>query len=142
MVTVTSYHLRESKDKKPFISLVLQGDLELVQSMQTGKFYATARKCSISSTFEEATAKALVGKQIAGSIVRVECEPYDYAIPESGEIIQLAHSYEYRPDEVQVAQREKQMAYGANRAVLFELPFFINLKNDHHAITKSRKETS
>jgi len=104
MVTVTNYHLRESKDKKPFISLELQGDLEMVQSMQTGRFYATARKCSMSSTFNEATAKGLIGKQIAGAIVRVECEPYDYTIPEGGEIIQLAHRWEYRPDEVKAVR--------------------------------------
>ena len=97
MITVINYHLRQNKEKKPFISLEIQGDVEFVQSMQTGKFYATTRKCSMSSTFDEPTAKALIGKQIEGSIVRVECEPYDYTIQDTGEVIQLAHRYEYRP---------------------------------------------
>jgi hypothetical protein len=112
MVTVTNYHLRQSKDNKPFVSLELQGDLEMVQSMQTGKFYATTRKCSMYSTFDEATAKLLVGKQIEGSIVRVECAPYDYTVPDTGEIIQLAHSYEYVPlvQTVKEAVRHVQMA--------------------------------
>jgi hypothetical protein len=99
MVTVKNYALRESKDGKQFITLELQGDLEMVQSMGTGRFYATARKCSVTSTFDEATAKILIGRQIPGSIRRVETETYEYTIPETGEVILLAHSYQYFPDE-------------------------------------------
>ena len=108
MVTVTNYHLRESKEKKSFVTLELQGDIELVQSMQTGKFYATTRKCSIVSTFDEATAKNLIGKQLEGSIQRVECEPYDYTIADTGEVIQLMHRYEYSP--AKVAEGKLQVA--------------------------------
>ena len=97
MVTVTNYALRESKEGKPFISLQLQGDLEMVQSMETGRFYATARKCSVTSTFDEPTAKSLIGKQLPGIIQRVESAPYEYTIPETGEVIMLQHSYEYVP---------------------------------------------
>jgi hypothetical protein len=98
MVTITKYHLRESKDGKPFIALELQGDIELVQSLETGNFYATARKCSITSTFDEETAKRIIGTQMPGSIVRVQTEAYDFLVPESGEIIRLAHRYQYRPE--------------------------------------------
>ena len=41
MITITGYALRKSNDGKQFIALQLQGDVEMVQSMQTGKFYAT-----------------------------------------------------------------------------------------------------
>jgi hypothetical protein len=99
MVTVKSYALRESKEGKQFIALELQGDLEMVQSMGTGRFYATARKCSVTSTFDEATAKSLIGKTMPGSIKRVEAETYEYAIPETGEVILLAHTYQYFPEE-------------------------------------------
>lgn len=58
MVTIVDYHVRTStKDGKEFIALELQGDFELVQSEQTGRFYATAKRCSVSSTFNEDTAK-------------------------------------------------------------------------------------
>ncbi len=99
MITVINYHVRQSKDGKDFIALTLQGDIEMVQSMETGKFYATARRCSITSTFDEKTAESLVGSKMPGIIKRVESNPYDYAIPETGEIIKLAHSYEYAPEE-------------------------------------------
>ena len=70
----------------------------MVQSMETGRFYATARKCSITSTFDEPTAKTLIGSKMPGIIKRVESVPYEYAIPETGELIKLAHTYEYAPE--------------------------------------------
>jgi hypothetical protein len=97
MVTVIAVHLREG-EKGTFVSLELQGDIELVQSQNTGRFYATNRKCFIGSTFDLPTAETFIGKKIPGSIVRVQSEPYDFTIPETGEVITLAHSYSYVPD--------------------------------------------
>ena len=99
MVTVVDYKPCESSEGKQFYSLVLEGDLEMVQSKQTGDFYATCRHCTVTSTFDEATCKKLVGKHIPGCIERVESDPYDYTIPETGEVIQLTHSYKYVPAE-------------------------------------------
>jgi hypothetical protein len=99
MVTISNYYLRESKVGEEFISLELQGDLELVQSMQTGKFYATAKRCTITSTFSEEVAKEFIGRKLPGSIVRVQTEAYDYTVPETGEVISLAHTYQYVPEE-------------------------------------------
>ena len=98
MVTVTIYHVRQRKDGKDFVSLTLQGDIEMVQSQETGKFYSTAKKCSITSTFDEQTAKNLIGTMMPGIIKRVESDPYDFTIQETGEVIKLAHSYKYAPE--------------------------------------------
>ena len=100
MVTITGYRLAKNKDEKEFIALELQGDIEMVQSMETGNFYATARKASITSTFSEETAKGLVETKIAGKIVRVESDPYDYTVAETCEVLKLAHRYEYKPEVV------------------------------------------
>lgn len=35
-----------------------------------------------------------------GSIVRKQCDPYEYTLPETGEIIKLAHQWDYQPDGV------------------------------------------
>lgn len=100
MVTIVDYHVRvSSKDGKEFIALELQGDFELVQSEQTGRFYATAKHCSISSTFTEDIAKQLIGSKYPGSIIRVQKDPYEYVIPDTGEAITLSHGYEYKPEE-------------------------------------------
>ena len=99
MITIINYQLRESREGKQFVTLVLQGEIELVQSMETGRFYATARRCSISSTFDEATAQSIIGTSLPGKIVRQDCDAYEYAIPETGAVIKLAHRWEYQPEE-------------------------------------------
>ena len=110
MVTVSNYSVRSNTEGKSFITLVLQGDLEMVQSKETGKFYATLRTCSISSTFDENTAALMVGKQMPGSIVKEECESYEYTIPETGEIVNLSHRYTYSPMEQTVVQQKPMNA--------------------------------
>lgn len=96
MVTIIAAHLRKGENGN-FVSLELQGDVELIQSMLTGRFYATSKKCFISSTFTEEQANALVGTKISGSIVRVDAEPYEYTVPATGEVIELSHTYSYLP---------------------------------------------
>jgi hypothetical protein len=97
MVTVTAFSKHQTTDGKEFISLELSGGLELVQSQQTGNFYATVRKCNIPSTFDETIAKLMIGQQLEGDIVRVEVDPYEYTNPRTGEVVILSHSYAYRP---------------------------------------------
>lgn len=99
MVTIFNYAVRNNSDGSTFVSLILQGDLEMVQSKETGRFYATARTCSISSTFDEKTAALMVGKQLPGSIIKEQCDSYEYTVPESGELITLSHRYVYSPTE-------------------------------------------
>lgn len=110
MVTVENYHLRDAADGSTFVSLELTGDIELVQSANTGRFYATVRRCFISSTFDEATAQRMVGRQLPGNIVKVPCEEYDFAIPDTGEVIQLAHRYDYLPEQQAIPRSVKQEA--------------------------------
>lgn len=100
MVKIIGYHFRKNSEGKEFITLDLQGDIVMVQSLETGRFYATAKKCSITSTFNEQTAKELIGQQVPGRIERVKCDPYDYTVENTGEVISLAHRYEYFPDGV------------------------------------------
>ena len=95
MVTVKNYHVRQGSDgKDTFISLELMGDIELLQSQRTGRFYATTRKCFISSTFDEQVAQMMVGRQLPGIIGKVDCEPYDFTIEQTGEVVQLTFRYE------------------------------------------------
>lgn len=110
MVTIVDYSVRENKEGKSFVTLKIQGDLVMVQSTQTGHFYATAKSCTITSTFTEEAAKALLGRQIPGGIERVDCEQYDYVIPDTGEVIQLTHRYEFYPEGVPVPSRQPQHA--------------------------------
>lgn len=99
MVTISSYHVRHNQDGKPFVSLELLGDVEFVQSSTSGAFYATAKKCSMSCTFTEEVAKTLIGKQLPGRIERVQVDAYEFTVKETGEVLNLCHSYVYNPSE-------------------------------------------
>jgi hypothetical protein len=98
MVTVTNYFERTRKDGTTFIALEISGGVELVQSNNTGKFYATLRKTSVPSTFDETIAKGLIGTQMKGEVVRVQVDPYDFIDKRTGEVMTLQHSYAYQPE--------------------------------------------
>jgi hypothetical protein len=98
MVTVTGFAERQRKDGTTFIALELTGGVELVQSSNTGKFYATARRTSIPSTFDKTIAEGLIGTRMSGDVVRVQVDAYDFVDKRTGETIQLQHSYAYSPE--------------------------------------------
>ena len=95
MVTIIDFKERNKEDGTSFFVLEVQGGIELVQSQKTGQFYATAKKAYIPSTFNEVTCVALVGTQMPGDIEKVDCDPYEYTVQETGEVITLTHRYQY-----------------------------------------------
>jgi hypothetical protein len=96
MVTLNNFFVRKTKDGKSFIALELIGGIEMILSQATGKYYATTKKCSMPCTFDEATASKLIGSQIAGNIVKVETEPYEYTNQRTGEVLMLNYNYAYQ----------------------------------------------
>ena len=100
MVKIVDVVERESSvDKKKFYSLILQGGMELVLSEESGRYYATAKRASISTTFDEATARSFIGRELRGKIVRVTCDPYEYTVKETGEVLKLSHRWVFNPNE-------------------------------------------
>jgi len=110
MVRIVNYQKRTTDEGKDFFVLELQGGIEMVKSQQTNKFYVTARKATISSTFDEQTCKALIGTELSGAIQKVVCEPYDYTIKDTGETITLTHRYEYVEENTSSTKVEKSKA--------------------------------
>lgn len=99
MVTIIDYKKRVSKEGEEFNALIVQGGLEMVKSQETGRFYATAKKCSITSTFTDEVCQDMIGTKIPGKVKKVYCEPYNFNIPDSDEIIELNYRWEYQPEE-------------------------------------------
>lgn len=93
-VKISGFTPRESQDGKQFIALTLQGGIEIVKSAN-GNTYVTVRKVSVPTTFDAETAMAMLGSELPGSIEKVQCEPYEYTIQQTGEVITLTHKYEY-----------------------------------------------
>jgi hypothetical protein len=101
MVKIVDYKKRQNTEGKDFFTLGLMGDLEFVLSGITGNYYATAFKGSITTTFNEDTCKSLVGRTFPGTIERIEVDPYDYKVPETGETVVLTHKYRFTPQQKQ-----------------------------------------
>lgn len=99
MVTIINYKQRQKEDGTTFYILEVQGGIEMVMSQATNQFYATSKKASITSTFDELTCQALIGTQMQGSIIKQECEPYEYTVKDTGEVIVLNHRFMYSPHE-------------------------------------------
>lgn len=104
MVTVIGVEQRKNAKDEVFNCLIISGDLEIATSKTTGKPYATVRKMSIPCTFDEVLAKTMIGKQLKGEIQRVECEPYEYTNQDTGEVLNLTHTYQYCPDPSNLAE--------------------------------------
>lgn len=100
MVTIVNFEKRQSKTGNEFLALILQGGVEMVRSAETGQFYATVKRCSVPSTLDEATCTQMIGTQLDGSIQKLSCEPYEYVVADTGEVIELAHRWTYVPSEV------------------------------------------
>lgn len=107
MVTIINYKERQKEDGTTFYVLEVQGGIEMIRSKSTGNFYATAKKAYVPSTFDEAICKGLIGTQMDGKIQKQDCEPFEYTVKETGEVIELSHRYVYVPaDEVENIPQE------------------------------------
>ena len=95
MVKIIDVLKRQNSAGEDFFLLVLRGGLQIVKSEETNRYYATMKQATMSTTFDENTCKSLIGEEIPGSIVKVEVEPYEYTLPETGEVITLSHRWEY-----------------------------------------------
>ena len=104
MVTISGCNERINKEGKSFYALTVQGGLEMVLSEETGRYYATAKQASVSSTFDEKTCQGLIGTKLPGKISRVKCDPFEYTIRETGEIIKLSHRWTYDPNEASIEE--------------------------------------
>lgn len=98
MVTIIGFEKRKNKKKDEFNVLILQGDVETIISKETGKPYLTARKTSIPCTFDDIMAKTMVGKDLPGEILKMDCEEYEFTIPSTGKKIKLAYTYVYNQE--------------------------------------------
>lgn len=99
MVKIVDYKTYQKEDGTEFYALVVQGGVEVVQSKETNRTYLTASTVSVPCTFNEITCQSLVGQDLPGGIRKVEVEPYDYTIPETGEVITLTQRRQYVDEE-------------------------------------------
>lgn len=109
MVRIINYKKRQAEDGREFFVLELSGGIELVKSVATEQFYATSKKAFISTTFDEQTCNALIGTELPGSVVKQDCEPYEYVVKDTGEVITLNHRYVYEQEVAITTQQDREI---------------------------------
>ena len=99
MVTISNFAKRQKEDGTSFFVLELTSGIELIKSNTTGQYYAKAKKVTVPTTLSESACLSIRGTELAGSIIKVKCEPYDFIQKQTGELITLDYRYEYVPEE-------------------------------------------
>lgn len=105
MVTIVDYKTYQREDGTEFHALIVQGGVEAVKSKETGNTYLTAKTARVSCTFNESACDALKGTQIQGSVQKLDVEPYEYTVPNTGEILTLTHKYEFISEEESILKK-------------------------------------
>lgn len=100
MVRITDYKNVKKEGGKDFNMLVVQGGIESLVSKKTGRIYFTMRKANVTTTFDEATCKSLIGTELQGTVEKRLCETYEYTVEETGEVLTLTHNWQYIDQDV------------------------------------------
>ena len=106
MVRIIDYRVRQNTLGESFQVLIVQG-IVLVQSKETGLYYATTKEASIPTTFDEATCKSLLGQTLEGTIHKVDCAPYEVVNQETGDVKELNFRYVFIPAKVEQNHNEE-----------------------------------
>jgi hypothetical protein len=99
MVTITGFQQRKTADGKEFLVLQIEGGLHVQISETTGKPYATVAKSTLPCSFNEETARDLIGSTMPGTIVKEPCEPYSFINSVTNEEVTVSFRYAYKATE-------------------------------------------
>jgi len=86
-----------SKTKEEYNVIVLLGDVQVLNSKSSGKFYLTAKRVTLPTTLDQNQAKELVGTTLPGVIEKVDCPEYEIKMPNSNKKVKITHTFQYSP---------------------------------------------
>ena len=95
-----------------------QGGIEMVcQKNSVAIMPQPSRQASQAHSMKP-LAKALVGTKLPGKIARIRCDPYEYTIKETGEVITLTHRWAYNPNEAAVDEMVYEKSQSREQSLL------------------------
>lgn len=106
MVTISGYELKKNQKGEKFTVLNLISDVVMERSPNTGNWFANTYKANIVASFDDDTAKLMVGKQLKGNIIKKECEAYQYTVKSTGKKVTLNYTFVYVEDGIDVYNDE------------------------------------
>ena len=95
MVTITNYQVKKNQRNESFIILNLISDVVMEKSVTTGNWFANTYKANIVASFDEESAKHMLGQRLPGQILKVKCKPYVHTIRSTGKQVELNYTFEY-----------------------------------------------
>ena len=95
MVTVKEIKRAKNSSGEEFYGLIVQSGAMAVKSKKSGRLYFTAKTAFVATTFDEETASSLIGVEFEGTIKKIQTDPYEYIIEETGEIVEMTHRWEF-----------------------------------------------
>lgn len=108
MVTVSGYEQKRNQRGERFVVLNLVSEVVMEKSSNTGNYFANIYKANIVASFDEETAKLMAGQQLPGTIIKKDCEPYEYVVKSTGAKKILSHTFEYVESGSDVYKDDKQ----------------------------------
>ena len=99
MVTVESVVERTNSATGELFCSVMVVGTPTVYTNEDGKTSIVALKASAPSNLPKSMLMDLVGKQLPGTVIRVETDPYTWVNPRTGEELTLSHTYKYVGEE-------------------------------------------
>jgi proteasome assembly chaperone (PAC2) family protein len=86
-----------SKTKMEYNVIVLLGDVQVLSSKSSGKFYLSAKRVTLPTTLDQNQAKELIGTTLPGVIEKVDCPEYEIKMPNSNKKVKITHTFQYSP---------------------------------------------
>lgn len=86
-----------AKTKEEYSVIVLMGESQILNSKANGKPYLTAKKVTIPTTLDQAQIKDLIGTNLPGEILKVDCPEYEIKMPNSNKKVKITHTFQYSP---------------------------------------------
>lgn len=105
MVTIKNFKTIKKADGEEFHCLIVEGGIQPVRSQKTGRIYFTTRTATVPTTFDLRTCKKVVGTSFVGEVKKVPCEPYQYTIEDTGEVIDLNYRWEFVDDTLDILEQ-------------------------------------
>jgi hypothetical protein len=99
MVQIIGFEKKQNeKTKESYSVLVLAGDPVILISKSSGRPYVSVRKTTIPCALEDSQAKALIGKELPGSIQKISVKPFEVKLA-TGKKVKISTAFQYMPPE-------------------------------------------
>lgn len=94
-VIINGFQVKKNKRGEEFVVLNLMSEPIMEKSPSTGNYFISTCKANVVASFDASVAGKIVGKELPGTIIKKDCDPYTYTVKGTGKQITMTYSYQY-----------------------------------------------